>query len=80
MRVNQVVKQFSVAESLTEAQSRIFGDVTGEVYAYMLTLTRPNTHKGKLNEDYTKHRRRVSQTMKSLRDGSANWDYLLLHF
>lgn len=71
-RVNMVVKQFSVAQALTEAQGRIFGDVTGEMYAYMLTLTRPNTHKGKLDADYTKHRGRVSKFMKSLRDGSAN--------
>lgn len=71
-RVNQVTQQMHIAQRLTKSQSTVVGDVTGDMNAYMLTLTRPNTHKGKLNADYKKHRERVSKLMKALKDGANN--------
>lgn len=77
-RINQVVRQLDVAERLTFAESKLYGNVSGKMYAYMLTLTRPNTHKGRLNADYTKHRSRISKLLKALKDGAANKNGLQL--
>lgn len=77
-RINQVVRQLDVAERLTFAESKLYGNVSGKMYAYMLTLTRPNTHKGLLNADYTKHRSRISKLLKALKDGAANKNGLQL--
>lgn len=71
-RINQVVRQLDVAERLTLAESKLYGNVSGKMYAYMLTLTRPNSHKGNLNADYTKHRSRISKLLKALKDGAIN--------
>lgn len=70
VRVNEVMQQMQIAERLTKAESDIFGELSGEMHAYMLTLTRPNSHKGKLHDDYKKHRSRVSKLLKALDDGA----------
>lgn len=71
-RINQVVRQLDVAERLTFAESKLYGNVSGKMYAYMFTATRPNSNKGNLNADYTKQRSRVSKLLKSLKDGAVN--------
>lgn len=78
VRVNNVTKQFHVAQLLTDADSRIFGGVSGEMYTYILTVSRPNTHKGKLVADYTKLRTKVSKVMTALKDGARNKNGLQL--
>lgn len=78
VRVNLVMQQFDVAKRLTEAQGRLFGDVSGEMFTTMLTVSRQNTHKGKLVEEYKKHRSRVSRMQTALKDGARNKNGLQL--
>lgn len=72
VRVNKVMLQLEIAKALLESQAQEFGDTTGELHAYLLTLTIKNTNKGNLDDDYKKHRSRVSKMMKALKDGASN--------
>jgi len=78
VRVNEMVQQFNIAKRMSKAEADLFTTTTGKQHLYMLTLTRPNSHKNKLDEDFTKHRARVSKMMKALKDGAERGNGLQL--
>lgn len=71
-RVNLVMQQFDVAQRITEADARLFGGVSGEMYTTMLTVSIKNRSKGTLEIEFKKHRDRVAAMMTALRNGAVN--------
>ncbi len=71
-KLREMVEVVSVAQRINEING------SGEMYAYMATLTRPNTAKGKLKDTFTNARSRVSKLVKSLSDGVSRGNGLTL--
>ncbi|MDT2922874.1 hypothetical protein P7H94_13305 [Lactococcus lactis] len=61
-KLREMVEVVSVAQRINEIKG------TGEMYAYMATLTRPNTAKGNLKETFSNARSRVSRLVRALSD------------
>ncbi|ARR88258.1 hypothetical protein EFN91_06590 [Lactococcus lactis] len=71
-KLREMVEVVSIAQRINEING------SGEMYAYMATLTRPNTAKGKLKDTFTNARSRVSKLVKSLADGVSRGNGLQL--
>lgn len=77
-RVRLVTEQIEVAKRLTQADHEATGEVSGDIKAFLLTLTVPNFSKGSLQEQSSIFRDRTSKFIKALTDGASRKNGLQL--